>query len=203
MIEAVADQVFIPLTVGGGVRFDGRHARAAERRRRQGQHQHRRGQESGTFQAGVGPLRGAMHRGGDRCARNPRSTSGRYSPTADARRPASMRYSGRATSWRRGAGEILLTSMDRDGAKSGFDLELTRAVADAVDVPVIASRRRGHAQRPGRGHHDRRRGRGARGIDLPLRRVHDRPGQGRDERRRHRSPRLARAGRCREAGHVR
>ena len=38
-----------------------------------------------------------------------------------------------------GAGEILLTSMDRDGTKSGFDLELTRAVADAVPVPVIAS----------------------------------------------------------------
>ena len=40
---------------------------------------------------------------------------------------------------RRGAGEILLTSMDRDGTKSGFDLALTRAVADAVEVPVIAS----------------------------------------------------------------
>jgi len=39
----------------------------------------------------------------------------------------------------RGSGEILLTSMDRDGTKSGFDLELTRAVADAVGVPVIAS----------------------------------------------------------------
>ena len=38
-----------------------------------------------------------------------------------------------------GAGEILLTSMDRDGTKDGFDLELTRAVSDAVDVPVIAS----------------------------------------------------------------
>ena len=38
-----------------------------------------------------------------------------------------------------GAGEILLTSMDRDGAKKGFDLKLTRAVTDAVDVPVIAS----------------------------------------------------------------
>ncbi|MBZ0088742.1 MAG: imidazole glycerol phosphate synthase subunit HisF, partial [Thermoanaerobaculia bacterium] len=38
-----------------------------------------------------------------------------------------------------GAGEILLTSMDRDGAKTGFDLKLTRAVAGAVDVPVIAS----------------------------------------------------------------
>jgi cyclase len=39
----------------------------------------------------------------------------------------------------RGAGEILLTSMDRDGARTGFDLALTRAVCDAVDVPVIAS----------------------------------------------------------------
>jgi cyclase len=39
----------------------------------------------------------------------------------------------------RGAGEILLTSMDRDGTKDGYDLELTRAVSDAVDVPVIAS----------------------------------------------------------------
>jgi len=38
-----------------------------------------------------------------------------------------------------GAGEILLTSMDRDGTKNGFDLPLTRAVSDAVDVPVIAS----------------------------------------------------------------
>ena len=40
---------------------------------------------------------------------------------------------------RRGAGEILLTSIDRDGARSGYDLELTRAVADAVEVPVVAS----------------------------------------------------------------
>ena len=40
---------------------------------------------------------------------------------------------------RRGAGEILLTSMDRDGTKAGFDLALTRAVSDAVSVPVIAS----------------------------------------------------------------
>jgi len=38
-----------------------------------------------------------------------------------------------------GAGEILLTSMDRDGTKNGFNLELTRAVADTVDIPVIAS----------------------------------------------------------------
>jgi len=45
----------------------------------------------------------------------------------------------------RGAGEILLTSMDADGTKNGFDLELTRAVSDAVSVPVIASGGAGHA----------------------------------------------------------
>ncbi|HEX2761917.1 MAG TPA: imidazole glycerol phosphate synthase subunit HisF [Rhizomicrobium sp.] len=45
-----------------------------------------------------------------------------------------------------GAGEILLTSMDRDGVKSGYDLDLTRAVADAVSVPVIASGGVGNAQ---------------------------------------------------------
>ena len=38
-----------------------------------------------------------------------------------------------------GAGEVLLTSMDRDGTKSGFDLELTRAISDALSIPVIAS----------------------------------------------------------------
>ena len=38
-----------------------------------------------------------------------------------------------------GAGEILLTSMDKDGTKSGFDLELTRAISDSVNIPVIAS----------------------------------------------------------------
>jgi imidazole glycerol-phosphate synthase subunit HisF len=40
---------------------------------------------------------------------------------------------------RRGAGEILLTSMDRDGTKAGFDLELTRTISDSITIPVIAS----------------------------------------------------------------
>ena len=47
---------------------------------------------------------------------------------------------------RRGAGEVLLTSIDRDGARSGYDVELTRAVASAVDVPVVASGGAGSAQ---------------------------------------------------------
>ncbi|MBC7673043.1 MAG: imidazole glycerol phosphate synthase subunit HisF [Polaromonas sp.] len=47
---------------------------------------------------------------------------------------------------RRGAGEVLLTSIDRDGARTGYDVELTRAVSDAVDVPVVASGGAGTAQ---------------------------------------------------------
>ena len=64
-----------------------------------------------------------------------------------------------AVSWareavQRGAGEVLLTSMDRDGTSDGYDLELTRAVADAVPVPVIASGGAGELEPPQRG--DRR-----------------------------------------------
>ena len=62
----------------------------------------------------------------------------------------------------RGAGEILLTSMDRDGTKDGYDLELTRAVADAVACPVIASGGAGDARRTSSRRSSRRRRRGAR-----------------------------------------
>jgi len=58
------------------------------------------------------------------------------SGTADAARDA-VEWAREAES--RGAGEILLTSMDRDGTRAGFDCELTAAVSDAVDIPVIAS----------------------------------------------------------------
>ena len=58
------------------------------------------------------------------------------SGTADAAREAGA-WAREAEA--RGAGEILLTSMDRDGTRSGFDCEMTAAVADAVDIPVIAS----------------------------------------------------------------
>lgn len=66
--------------------------------------------------------------------------------TAGGRTPAGLD----AIAWarecvRRGAGEILLTSIDRDGTRDGYDLALTRAVADAVDVPVIASGGAGNA----------------------------------------------------------
>ena len=68
----------------------------------------------------------------------------------------------------RGAGEILLTSMDRDGTGSGFDCELTRAVADAVRIPVIASGRRGRSRRFRAGVPSRARGRRSGRLDFPL-----------------------------------
>ena len=79
---------------------------------------------------------------------------------------------------RRGAGEILLTSMDRDGSRDGFDCALTRAVARAVDVPVIASRRRGQAGAFRAGHPGRRGRRRAGRERLSLRRAHRPPGEG-------------------------
>ena len=75
-----------------------------------------------------------------------------------------------------GAGEILLTSMDRDGTRDGFDLELTRAVADRVPIPVIASGGVGKLEHLYRWHRRRARRGGAGGVDLPLRRAHGRRG---------------------------
>ena len=73
----------------------------------------------------------------------------------------------------RGAGEILLTSMDRDGTSDGYDLPLTSAVSEAVGVPGDRLGRRGRARAPGAGAAGRRR-RGAVRVDLPLRAAHDR-----------------------------
>ncbi len=138
VIEAVASEVFIPLTVGGGVRR-------------------------------VEDVRRLLNAGADKISVNTaalqdpdliNAAAGRYGSQCivvaiDAREDAPGRWqvythggrrgTGRdAVQWAieaasRGAGEILLTSMDRDGTRSGFDLALTRAVADAVPVPVIAS----------------------------------------------------------------
>ncbi len=138
VIERVADQVFIPLTVGGGVRS-------------------------------VDDVRKLLNAGADKVSINTAAvehpelveqSASRFGSQAivvaiDARASGAGRWEvythgGRkargldVVEWartmaRRGAGEILLTSMDRDGTKSGFDLELTRAVSEAVSVPVIAS----------------------------------------------------------------
>ena len=138
VIESVAEQVFIPLTVGGGVRE-------------------------------VEDVRRLLNAGADKISMNtaavqtPRlvaDASARYGAQCivvaiDAKAVAPGRWEvfthggRRATGmavvdWAReverlGAGEILLTSMDRDGTRQGFDLALTRAVSDAVAIPVIAS----------------------------------------------------------------
>jgi cyclase len=138
MIEAVASQVFIPLTVGGGV-------------------------------GSVDDIRALLNAGADKVSintagvQNPdlfAEASARYGAQCivaaiDAKKCAVDEWQvyihgGRtptgldAIEWARevvalGVGEILLTSMDRDGARTGFDLKLTHAVVEAVDVPVIAS----------------------------------------------------------------
>jgi cyclase len=94
----------------------------------------------------AGPSEASMAGQGERCSSASRAvkSSGemvRWSVyTHGGRRPTgrdAVEWAREAT--RLGAGEILLTSMDRDGTKDGYDLELTRAISEAVDVPVIAS----------------------------------------------------------------
>ncbi|TAN72676.1 MAG: imidazole glycerol phosphate synthase subunit HisF [Gallionella sp.] len=138
IIEQVASQVFIPLTVGGGVRE-------------------------------VGDVRNLLNAGADKVSINTSAVlnpqlvadaAGRFGSQCivvaiDAKQVAPDRWEvfthgGRkatgldAVEWAKkmqglGAGEILLTSMDRDGQKNGFDLALTRQVTDVLEIPVIAS----------------------------------------------------------------
>jgi imidazole glycerol-phosphate synthase subunit HisF len=137
VIEAVAERVFIPLTVGGGVRHVGDVRRLLN---------------AGADKVSINTaavqnpqlVREASAIVGCQCivvaidAKRDGSSWRVY--THGGRRPSGLD----AVDWARrmekaGAGEILLTSMDRDGTRDGFDLELTRAVCDAVGVPVIAS----------------------------------------------------------------
>jgi len=145
IIEAVASQVFIPLTVGGGVR------EVADVRRLLNA-----GADKVSFNsaavANPQVITDASDKYGAQCIVVAIDAK-RRSPEDAATRGAGWdvyTHGGRkntgldAVEWaremaRRGAGEILLTSMDRDGTRAGFDLALTRAVADAVPVPVIAS----------------------------------------------------------------
>ena len=139
IIEAVASQVFIPLTVGGGVRT------VADVRRLLNA-----GADKVSFNsaavANPQVIRDASDKYGAQCivvaidAKRRADASGWDVYTHGGRKNTGLD----AVDWarhmvERGAGEILLTSMDRDGTKSGFDLQLTRAVSDAVPVPVIAS----------------------------------------------------------------
>jgi cyclase len=145
IIEAVAAQVFIPLTVGGGVRT------VADVRRLLNA-----GADKVSFNSAAVArpevIREAAEKYGAQCIVVAIDAKRRRGDDLAAKGPGWDVYThgGRqnvhldAVQWARrmaelGAGEILLTSMDRDGTKIGFDLELTRAVCDAVPVPVIAS----------------------------------------------------------------
>jgi cyclase len=145
IIEAVASQVFIPLTVGGGVRT------VADVRRLLNA-----GADKVSFNSAAVAtpevIREASDKYGAQCivvaidakARTPEEAAQR-GPGWDVYTHGGRKNTGLdAVAWAQqmaefGAGEILLTSMDRDGTKIGFNLPLTRAVSDAVSVPVIAS----------------------------------------------------------------
>jgi cyclase len=138
IIEDVASQVFIPLTVGGGVRA------VSDVRRLLNAGADKVGMNSAAV-ANPDLVSDAAAKYGSQCivvAIDAKQTSpGVWEVfTHGGRKNAGIN----AIAWaqevaKRGAGEILLTSMDRDGTKNGFDLALTRAVSDAVPVPVIAS----------------------------------------------------------------
>ncbi len=142
VVEEVAAQVFIPLTVGGGIR------KVEDIRRML---------NAGADKVGINTaavfnpefVKEAAEKFGSQCivvAIDAKKVSAEGEPnrweifTHGGRKPTGID----AVEWAKkmvdyGAGEILLTSMDRDGTKIGFDLELTRAISDAVHVPVIAS----------------------------------------------------------------
>lgn len=142
VVEKVAEQVFIPLTVGGGIRTVD---------------DVRRMLNAGADKVAINTaavfnpefVKEASERVGSQCivvAIDAKKVSGEGEPnrweifTHGGRKPTGLD----AIEWavkmaEYGAGEILLTSMDRDGTKIGFDLQLTAAISDAVNVPVIAS----------------------------------------------------------------
>ncbi|MBI3560894.1 MAG: imidazole glycerol phosphate synthase subunit HisF [Gammaproteobacteria bacterium] len=142
VVEQVAGQVFIPLTVGGGIRNTDDIRRLLN---------------AGADKVSINTaavsnpdfVQQAAEKFGSQCIVVAIDTK-KVSPAGQAGRWEIFTHGGRkatgldAVEWARrmvsfGAGEILLTSMDRDGTKSGFDLGVTRAIAEAVSVPVIAS----------------------------------------------------------------
>jgi cyclase len=136
-ISAVAREIFLPLTVGGGIRSEDDAAAAVDA-----------GADKVSLNTAAlsnpGLITTLARRYGSQAvivaidAKRRDAGFGVYvrSGTADAARDA-VEWAREAEA--RGAGEILLTSMDRDGTRAGFDCELTAAVADAVNIPVIAS----------------------------------------------------------------
>jgi cyclase len=142
MVEKIAEQVFIPLTVGGGIR------KAEDVRIML---------NAGADKVAVNSaaifnpdlINELSEKFGSQCiviaidAKKVSSTPNKWEIfTHGGRKPTgidAIEWAVKMTEGSHGAGEVLLTSMDCDGVKTGFDLELTRAVSDAVKVPVIAS----------------------------------------------------------------
>jgi cyclase len=140
VVRRTADQVFIPLTVGGGIRT----VADARRMLRAGADKVSVNTAAVQNPELIGDIAAEFGAQCVVCAidakRRTDGTSGFEVYLHGGRTPTGID----AVSWavravELGAGEILLTSMDRDGTKEGFDLQLTRAVVDAVGVPVIAS----------------------------------------------------------------
>ncbi|MCQ8179590.1 imidazole glycerol phosphate synthase subunit HisF [Methylomonas sp. SURF-1] len=142
VVEQVAGEVFIPLTVGGGIRSSD---------------DIRRMLNAGADKVGINSaavfrpefVKEAADKFGSQCIVVAIDAK-KVSQDGEAERWEIFTHGGRkptgidAVAWAvrmkdYGAGEILLTSMDRDGTKSGFDLALTRAISEAVSIPVIAS----------------------------------------------------------------
>jgi len=138
VISRTAEEVFIPLTVGGGVRAE-EDVRALLR--------------AGADKVAVNTaavrdpalLSRCAERFGTQCmvvAIDAQRSDGHWEVVVDAGRTATgldaVAWASEATR-RRGAGEVLLTSIDRDGTGQGYDLDLLRAVGEAVHVPVVAS----------------------------------------------------------------
>ena len=137
VVRRTAEQVFIPLTVGGGIRS----VDDARKLLRAGADKVSVNTAAIQRPALIAEIAEVF---GSQCVvvaiDSRRTTMGFEVHTHGGRKPAGLD----TVTWaviaeRLGAGEILLTSMDRDGTRDGFDIELTRAVADAVNVPVIAS----------------------------------------------------------------
>jgi cyclase len=137
LVQRTAERLFIPLTVGGGVRTVEDVGRAL-----------RAGADKVSINsaavANPALLTACAERFGAQCvvaSIDAKRDGDRWRVyTHGGKKPTDLE----AVAWAkecvsRGAGEVLLTSIDRDGARSGYDLDLTRAVSDAVDVPVIAS----------------------------------------------------------------
>ncbi len=162
LARRTADNVFIPFTIGGRHPLARGRAGRARRRRRQGLRELGRGRATGA-DGRAGATRSARSAWCSRSTQKEPAATGRHR-VRDGTGFEVFVNGGRVATGRdvvewaregaeRGAGEILLTSMDRDGTKDGYDLELTRAVADAVDIPVIASGGAGELSTPDRGDH--------------------------------------------------